>query len=189
MSHISWKAGNILYPLPVVLVSCGNIPSNFNVLTIAWAGTICTDPPMISISIRPERHSYQIIKSNKEFTVNLVNEKLARAADYCGVRSGRDTNKFKDMKLELLDGELVKCPSISQSPVSIECKVDQIIELGSHHMFIAEVLKIRADEALLNKKTGKFDLAGSSLVAYNHGGYYKLGDFIGKFGYSVQKKK
>lgn len=189
MTRISWKAGNILYPLPVVLVSCGDNPSNFNVLTIAWAGTICTDPPMISISIRPERHSYQLIKNSKEFTVNLVNENLTRAADYCGVRSGRDTNKFVDMKLEIIEGETVKSPSIVQSPVNIECKVNQIIELGSHHMFVAEVIKVRANESLLNKKTGKFDLAGSSLVAYNHGGYYKLGEFIGKFGYSVQKRK
>lgn len=188
MSRINWKPGNLLYPLPVVMVTCGSSPEEFNVLTIAWAGTICTDPPMLSISVRPERHSYGIIRDNMEFTVNLVNESLVRAADYCGVRSGRDTNKFRDMKLELVDGEKVKSPSIIQSPLNIECKVDQILELGSHHMFIATVVNARADDTLLNRKTGKFDLAHSSLVAYNHGGYYSLCEFLGKFGFSVQKK-
>lgn len=177
----------MLYPLPVVLVSCGDSQKS-NIITIAWTGTICTNPPMLYISVRPERFSYQLIKSSKEFTVNLVNSALLKATDFCGVRSGKDIDKFSAMKLIPVQGIEVKCPYIAESPLSMECKVVQIMELGSHHMFIANVLNTIADEGFFNKKTSKFEIERAGLISYNHGGYYRHGELIGTFGFSVKKK-
>jgi len=184
--HI-WKPGNMLYPLPVVLVSCGNREKH-NLITIAWTGTLSTNPPMVYISVRPERYSYQLIKDQMEFTLNLVDRSLVYATDFCGVRSGKDIDKFAAMKLTPSPGVEVACPYVAESPLSMECKVKQIIELGSHHMFMAEVLNTIADERFFNKRTSKFEIERAGLVNYNHGGYYDSGDLIGTFGYSVKKK-
>ena len=184
--HI-WKPGNMLYPLPVVMVSCGNADVH-NIITIAWTGTLCTTPPMVYISVRPERHSYAMIKEQMAFTINLVDQNLVKAADFCGVRSGKDIDKFKTMKLTPVAGVQIPCPYIAESPLSMECKVTQIIELGSHHMFMAEVLNTIADERFFNKRTSKFEIERAGLVNYNHGGYYDSGDLLGTFGYSVKKK-
>ena len=159
-----------------------------NILTIAWTGIINTDPAMVYISVRPNRYSYNIIKKNKEFVINLTNKDLAFATDWCGVRSGKDYDKFKEMKLHKEKAKFVKCPIIKESPVAVECKVKEIVELGSHHMFIAEVLSIDADEKYMDDK-GSFDISKCNLIAYANGGYYPLGKKIGKFGYSVQRKK
>lgn len=188
-THESWKPGNMIYPLPAVLISCGNVPEEYNLFTVAWVGTICTNPPMCYISVRPERHSYDIIKRTGEFVINLTNEELARAADWCGVRSGRDYNKFKEMKLTPAQSEVVQAPYIRQAPLSIECKVKDIMELGSHHMIIADVVNVLANKRYINPETGEFRLADARLIAYSHGHYQKLGEEIGKFGWSVQKKK
>ena len=189
MKHISWKSGNMIYPLPAALISCGTKPEEYNVLTISWLGTICTNPPMCYISVRPERHSYNIIKESKEFVINLTNEAMAFAADWCGVKSGKDFNKFEELKLLPAESKFVSAPYIKQSPLSIECKVKEIVPLGSHDMFIADVVNIWADEQYVNPKTGEFKLADAKLIAYSHGHYHKLGEEIGKFGWSVQKKK
>lgn len=186
---VSWKPGTMIYPLPAAMVSCGTDPSNYNIITISWLGTVCTNPPMCYISVRPERHSYNLIKESGEFVINLSNEELAKAADWCGVKSGRDFNKFKEMKLTPVKGEQVNAPLISESPLCIECKVKQIIPLGSHDMFIADVLNVQADTAYIDPVTDTFDLALSKLIAYSHGHYYKMGEEIGKFGWTVQKKK
>jgi len=178
----------MIYPLPAVMVSCGGHPDEYNIITIAWTGTICTDPPMCYISLRPSRYSYNIIKKNREFVINLTTEKLARATDWCGVRSGRCYNKFEEMKLKPLPGKKVKAPVISESPVNIECRVNDIIELGIHHMFISEVLAIQADKKYFNPETEVFELDRAGLMSYQHGKYYKTGEMIGKFGYSVKKK-
>lgn len=183
-----WKPGNLLYPLPVVMVSCGSKSDGYNIITIAWTGTICTSPPMLYISVRPERYSYELIKKNMDFTVNLVNDKLVKAADFCGVRSGRKIDKFKTMRLTAIPGVDVGSPLIAESPLSLECKVTKIINLGSHDMFIAEVVNSIADEEFFNSKTSKFELERAGLVSYNHGGYFEQGDKVGKFGYSVEKK-
>ncbi len=185
----SWKAGTMVYPLPAVLVSCGETEDEYNVLTIAWVGTICTNPAMCYISVRPERHSYPIIKRTGEFVINLTNEELARATDWCGVKSGSKVNKFKEMHLTAIPGEKVKAPIIAESPLSIECKVKDVISLGSHDMFIAEVVNIQADERYLDPETGVFDMQKARLITYSHGHYYKLGEEIGKFGWTVQKKR
>lgn len=177
----------MLYPVPAVMVSCGDMDKS-NIITIAWCGTICTNPAMLYISVRPERYSYDIIKSTKEFVVNLVNDKITYACDYCGVKSGRDVDKFKKMKLTKEKMKYVKAPGILESPVNIECVVKDIIPLGSHHMFIAEVKGVNIDNKYM-EKNGRFDLNASNLVAYSHGEYYKLGEYIGKFGYSVKKNK
>jgi flavin reductase (DIM6/NTAB) family NADH-FMN oxidoreductase RutF len=182
-----WKAGNMLYPLPVVMVSCGNKETR-NILTIAWTGTLCTTPPMVYISVRPERHSYPMIRTQMEFTINLVDLNLVQAADFCGVRSGKDIDKFKAMKLTPVDGVHVACPYIAESPLSMECRVTQVLELGSHHMFIANVLNTIADEKYFNKRTSKFEIEQAGLVSYNHGGYFSHGELLGTFGYSVKKK-
>lgn len=182
----SWKPGNMLYPVPVVMVSCEREGQCPNIITVAWCGTVSSDPPMVSISVRPERYSYGIIKESGEFVINLTTKELTRAADYCGVKSGRNTDKFKDMKLTAGVSHTVKCPGIAQSPVNIECKVKQVIELGSHHMFIAEVSGVNISKSLMDEN-GKFDLNGAGLVAYSHGEYCILGEKIGKFGYSVKK--
>lgn len=187
--HISWKPGTMLYPLPAVLVSCGATEEEYNVFTVSWVGTICTNPAMCYISVRPERHSYDIIKKNMEFVINLTTRELAHATDWCGVKSGRDFNKFTEMKLTLDKGERVSAPIIEKSPVCIECKVKQILPLGSHDMFIAEVINVQVDEQYIDKQTGEFKLNDATLLAYSHGHYYKLGEEIGKFGWSVKKKK
>ena len=188
MSKQLWKAGNMLYPLPVVMVSCGTEGVRPNIITVAWAGTICTNPPMVSISIRKERYSYDIIKESGEFVINLVNDRLVRAADWCGVRSGRDYDKFAKMKLTPVAGNTVSVPLIGESPVNIECRVKNILELGSHHMFVAEVLQVHVDESYLDEK-GKFHLNDTGLMAYSHGEYKTLGETLGTFGYSVRKKR
>ena len=188
-SHVSWKPGTLIYPLPAVLISCGNNPDNYNLLTISWVGTICTNPPMCYISVRPERHSYNIIKETGEFVINLTNEDMAYATDWCGVKSGKDFNKFEEMKLTPVKGELVNAPIVKESPLCIECRVKEIIPLGSHDMFIAEVINVQADTKYIDPKTDTFNLGAAKLIAYSHGHYYKLGDEIGKFGWTVQKKK
>lgn len=178
----------MLYPVPAVMVSCKRQGEKPNIITVAWAGTICTNPPMVSISVRPERYSYDIIKETGEFVINLTNEELVYATDFCGVKSGRDIDKFKEMNLTPVKLEHVDAPGIGESPVNIECKVTEIKELGSHHMFIAEVAGVSVDEKYMNE-TGKFELNLSRLVSYSHGEYFTLGRKIGKFGYSVEKKK
>ncbi|HDZ41702.1 MAG TPA: flavin reductase family protein [Bacteroidetes bacterium] len=189
MEKIVWKPGTMIYPLPAVMVSCGKNPEEYNIITVAWTGTICSDPPMCYISIRPSRHSYEIIKRNREFVINLTTEKLAWATDWCGVQSGRDHYKFGDMKLSPVKSIKVDAPAIAESPVNIECRVTDIIELGIHHMFIAEVLTIQADKEYYNTETGAFRLDRAKLISYQHGKYYKTGEMIGKFGYSVKKKR
>ena len=186
MSKQQWKPGNLLYPLPAVMVSCESKDHKPNIITIAWAGTICTDPAMLSISIRKERYSYDIIKRSKRFVVNLVTEDLVRAADWCGVKSGRDVNKFLEMGLTVEPGSDQYFPLIKESPVCIECDVDQVIELGSHDLFIGRIRNVWAEELHMNE-TGKFELNKTGLVTYSHGEYFSLGEKLGKFGYSVQK--
>ena len=170
-----WKPGTMIYPLPAVLVSCGSSEEEYNILTVAWVGTICSNPPMCYISVRPERHSYPIIKKNMEFVINLTTKDMAYATDWCGVRSGKES--------------VVNAPIIEESPLCIECRVKEIMSLGSHDMFIADVVNVKADEKYLNSETGKFELAQSNLLVYVHGGYYEMGEKIGKFGWSVEKKK
>lgn len=188
-SHVSWKPGTMIYPLPAVLISCGSTSEEFNLLTISWVGTICTNPPMCYISVRPERHSYDIIKRNGEFAINLTNEEMAYATDWCGVKSGKDFNKFAEMKLTPAKSEFISAPIIKEAPLSIECRVKEIVKLGSHDMFIADVVNVQADTRYINSKTGEFRLSEAKLIAYSHGHYYKLGEEIGKFGWTVKKKK
>ena len=188
MKH-NWKPGTMIYPLPAVLVSCGSTPEEYNVFTVAWTGTICTNPAMCYISVRPERHSYGIIRKNMEFVINLTTEELAKATDWCGVRSGSDYNKFEEMHLTPGHADQVKAPIIEEAPISIECKVKQIVPLGSHDMFIAEVVNVQADDDYLNSETEKFELEKAKPLVYVHGEYFGLGRKIGKFGWSVQKKK
>lgn len=161
----------------------------YNIITVAWVGTICTNPPMCYISVRPERHSYPVLKKNMEFVINLTTKDMAFATDWCGVRSGKDYNKFQEMKLTPGKAAMVQAPLIEESPLCIECRVKEIVALGSHHMFIADVVNVKADDKYLNSETGKFELAQSNLLVYAHGGYYELGEKIGKFGWSVEKKK
>lgn len=188
MSRQIWKPGNMVYPLPAVMVSAGDKEGNENILTVAWTGTICTNPAMVYISVRPERYSYQMIKDTGEFVINLTTEKLAKAADYCGVRSGRDVDKWKDTGLTPGKPESLKhAPIIEECPVNIECRVTEIKELGSHHMFLAEVKAVQVDDAYMNK-AGKFELNKTGLLAYSHGEYLGLGKSLGTFGYSVRKK-
>ena len=184
-----WKPGTLIYPLPAVLISCGETEEEYNMLTVAWVGTICTNPAMCYISVRPERHSYDIIKRTKSFVINLTNEDMARATDWCGVRSGKDYNKFKEMRLTPQKAQKVAAPIVLESPLSIECEVIEIKELGSHHMFIANVVNVQADERYIDPVTDEFRLSDAKLIAYSHGHYYKLGEEIGKFGWSVRKNK
>ena len=186
MEKISWRPGTQIYPLPAVIVTCGDSPSNWNMLTIAWTGTICSDPAMCYISVRPERASYPLIVKNMEYTINLTTEKMAFATDWVGVRSGKDYNKWKKTGLTPLPGEKVSSPTLLESPLSIECRVKEIIKLGTHDMFISDVLNVRVDSQFMDEK-GKFDLQKAGLIAYSHGHYYKLGEIIGKFGFSVKK--
>lgn len=187
MAKQSWKPGNMLYPVPAVLVSCRDKAGNDNVLTVAWAGTICSDPAMLSISVRKERHSHPMIMETGEFVVNLTTRQLLQATDYCGVKSGRDEDKFKAMNLTKGEGEKVNVPIIMESPVNIECKVKQVLELGSHDMFVAEVVNVQISDEYMDEK-GAFHLNDADLLAYSHGQYYSLGEKLGTFGYSVRKK-
>jgi len=187
MSKVIWKPGTFLYPIPAVMVSCGTMEKS-NIITVAWTGIINTDPAMVYISVRPTRFSYNLIKEQGEFVINLTNEKLVFATDWCGVQTGAKVDKFKEMNLTKEKGKFVKCPLIKESPVSVECKVKEIKELGSHHMIIAEVLSIDADEQYIDEK-GAFDISKCDLIAYSNGKYYSLGEKLGKFGFSVQKKK
>jgi len=189
MGKQNWRPGTMIYPIPAVMVSCGNNPEEYNIITVAWTGTICSDPAMCYISVRKNRHSYDIIKRNMEFVINITTEELAKATDWCGVRSGKKFNKFKEMNLTPAPSKEINTPIIEESPLSIECKVKDIIELGSHDMFIAEVVNVQADERYLNKETGEFSLAKAKPICYSHGHYFELGDLIGKFGFSVEKKK
>lgn len=188
MNKEIWKAGNMLYPLPAVMVSCQRPGEKPNIITVAWTGTICTNPPMLYISIRPERYSYGIIKDTKEFVINLTTKKLVKETDFCGVRSGREVDKFKELNLTPAKASKVQCPIIEQSPVNIECGVKEIKELGSHHMILADVIAVNVEKTLLNKN-GKFELNDSDLLVYSHGSYFNLGEQLGTFGYSVRKKK
>lgn len=186
MSKQFWKPGNMLYPVPAVMVSCQREGEKPNIITVAWAGTVCTSPAMVSISVRPERYSYEIIRETKEFVINLVTKELVYATDYCGVKSGKDTDKFTKAKLSTCKMEHVKAPGINESPVCIECKVENEIKLGSHSMFLAKVVGVAVDEKYMDEN-GKFNLNRAGLVAYSHGEYMALGKTLGKFGYSVKK--
>lgn len=188
MAKQVWKAGNMLYPLPVVMVTVRDRTGKANIITVAWAGTVCTNPPMLSISVRPERYSHRALMETKEFVVNLTTEKLVRATDYCGVKSGRDVDKFKATGLTETPAEKVGAPLIEESPVNIECKVKEIRHLGSHDLFVADVVAVHADEAYMNEK-GKFELSKANPIVYSHGEYYALGKCLGTFGYSVKQKK
>lgn len=183
-----WKPGNMLYPLPAVLVSCGSSNGEINVLTVAWTGTICSDPPMLYISVRKSRYSYHILKETGEFYVNLTTEKLARATDLCGVKSGRDIDKWEKAGITPAMGILKTAPYVEESPVSIACHVREIRELGSHDMFISDVVGVYADEAYMDA-SGRFDLSRAQPIVYSHGQYYGLGQQIGSFGFSVRRKK
>lgn len=182
------KPGNLLNPTPVVMVSCGDTPDEYNIITVAWCGTVCSNPPMCYISVRPERHSYPIIKEKQEFVINLVSNDLAEKTDWCGVRSGSKFNKFIETDLTPIHGTKISAPLIYEAPVNLECVVKQFIPLGSHDMFLAEIVAVHANEALFDKKTGAMHLERANLVSYSNGNYYNLGKIIGKFGFSVQKK-
>lgn len=181
-----WKPGNMLYPLPVVMVSVADKEGNPNIITVAWAGTICSNPPMVSISVRPERYSYHMLKETGEFVLNLTTKDLVFATDYCGVKSGRDVDKFKEMNLTALPADKVKAPLIAESPVNLECKVTEVIPLGSHDMFLAEVVAVHVDDKYMDEK-GKFHLEQAEPIVYSHGAYLETGKQLGTFGYSVRK--
>lgn len=183
-----WKPGTMIYPLPAVLVSCGAVPEEYNLLTVAWTGTVCTDPPMCYVSVRPERHSYGIIRRTGEFVINLTTRGLARAADWCGVRSGRDYDKFREMGLTPGKALKVAAPIVEESPVSIECRVRQVLELGTHDMFLAEVVAVQVDADYIDPATGRFCLERACPIVYSHGEYFALGEALGHFGWSVRKK-
>ncbi len=189
MTKILWKPGTMIYPLPAVMVSCGSEPSEYNIITLSWTGTICTDPPMCYISVRPQRHSYGIIRRIGEYVINLTNRNLAFATDWCGIKSGLDHRKFEEMGLTPVPASKVNAPMIKESPLNIECIVKEIRELGSHHMFISEVVAVNAEEAYIDPRTGAFRLADTEPIGYIHGKYYETGKLIGKFGFSVEKKK
>ncbi len=189
MSRIQWKPGTMIYPLPAVMVSCGAEPEEYNIITVSWTGTVCTDPAMCYISVRPSRHSYGLIRKYGEFVINLTTSDLAFATDWCGVKSGKIFNKFRETGLTPLPATMVKAPLIAESPVNIECVVKEILELGTHHMFLSEVVAVNADDKYIDEKSGLFRLEDSVPIAYSHGKYYETGKYIGKFGYSVEKKK
>lgn len=188
MAREFWRGGNMLYPVPAVMVSCSRKNEKPNIITVAWAGTVCSDPVMLSISVRKERYSYSIIKETGEFAVNLVTAGLVKAADYCGVRSGREVDKFRECHLTPIPSRTISSPTIAESPLTLECRVKQVIALGSHDMFLAEVTAVSVDERYMDEK-GKFHLNKSGLVAYSHGEYFELGKKLGKFGFSVRKKR
>lgn len=187
MAKQYWRPGNMLYPVPAVMVSCRRPGEKPNIITVAWAGTVCSSPAMVSISVRKERYSYDILKETGEFVINLVTKELTRAADYCGVRSGRDVDKFREMKLTELPSKEIAAPGIAESPVSLECRVKEVIPLGSHDLFLAEVVNVTVEDRYMDEN-GKFHLNRAELVAYSHGEYYQLGEKVGTFGYSVRKK-
>ena len=187
MSKVMWKPGTFLYPIPAVMVSCGTMEKS-NIITVAWTGILNTNPAMVYISVRPSRYSYDIIKKQGEFVINLTTKELVKATDWCGVNSGKNHDKFKEMNLHKEKANFVNCPMIKESPVSIECKVKEIKELGSHTMFMADVLAINSDEKYIDKN-GAFDISKCDLISYNNGGYYSVGKKLGKFGFSVQKKR
>ena len=188
MARQNWKPGNMLNPVPAVMVSVADSQGQSNIITIAWAGTVCTNPPMVSISVRPERYSYHMIEETGEFVINLTTEELIKACDYCGVTSGRDHDKWTEMQLTKLPMETVAVPGIAESPVCIACRVIRKEELGSHTMFLAEVVGVSVDEAYMDEK-GRFDINGTGLVMYSHGEYFAMGEKLGTFGYSIRKKK
>jgi flavin reductase (DIM6/NTAB) family NADH-FMN oxidoreductase RutF len=184
-----WKPGTMLYPIPAVLVSCGKYGGAQNIITVAWTGIVCSDPAMLSISIRPGRFSYELIRKSGEFVVNLTTATMARAVDWCGVKSGRDHDKFAAMKLTPLPAKFIAASLIGESPVNLECRVREVRELGSHHLFLAEILAVHADPDYFDAQTGFFNLAAAEPLCYCHGHYYRLGKHIGKFGFAVEKKK
>ncbi len=188
MAKQHWKPGNMLYPVPAVMVSCQRQGEKPNIITVAWAGTVCSDPAMVSVSIQKKRYSYGIIRDSGEFVVNLTTKKLAKATDYCGVRSGRDVDKFAETGLTPCPSQAVGCPGIAQSPVNIECRVTEVKNLGSHDLFLAQVVGVSVDETLLDA-SGRLRLSRSGLMVYSHGNYFEVGQQIGSFGYSVKKKK
>jgi len=189
MGKISWKPGTLLYPVPAVLVSCGNEQDGFNIITIAWTGTISSDPPMCYISVRPQRFSYDLIKKSGEYVINLTTRRLAFATDWCGVKSGRDVNKFEAMGLTPAKAQLVGAPLIDESPLNIECRVREVVPLGSHDMFVSEVVAVNAEESLINPRTGAFEFSRAHPICFSHGRYFDLGRMLGTFGYSVRKKR
>lgn len=188
MSRIDWKPGTLIYPLPAIIVSCGDIDGEHNLLTASWVGTICSNPPMCYVSIRPERYSYAIIKERMEFALNLTTVQMARETDWCGVVSGRSVDKVKETGLTIEPATLISAPLLSASPISLECRVREIMPLGSHDMFIADVVNVRADEQYIDPDTGGFDMERAGLLAYAHGEYFALGEFLGHFGWSISKK-
>ena len=188
MGRQTWKAGNMLYPLPAVLVSVADRAGKTNLFTVAWTGTVCSDPPMVSISVRPERYSHHMIEETGEFVINLTTEDLAYATDYCGVKSGKDVDKWSEMNLTSIPAEHVKAPMVAESPVNLECRVTQKLELGTHDMFLAKILAVHIDDRYMDD-TGKFNLNDAKPLVYSHGRYLATGKEIGSFGYSVKKKK
>ena len=187
MSKVTWKSGTFLYPIPAVMVSCGTMEKS-NIITVAWTGIINTNPAMVYISVRPSRYSYNLIKEQGELVINLTTKDLVKATDWCGVKTGAKVDKFKEMNLHKEKAKFVECPMIKESPVSVECKVKEIKELGSHTMFVAEVLAINSDEKYIDEN-GAFDISKCNLISYANGGYYSIGKKLGKFGFSVKKKK
>lgn len=187
MSKVIWKSGTFIYPIPAVMISCGNMEKS-NIMTVAWTGILNTNPAKVYISVRPERFSYNMIKETKEFAINLTTSELAFATDWCGVKTGAKVDKFKEMNLTKEQLKYINCPGIKESPVTIECRVEEIREMGSHHMFIAEVLSIDADEKYIDKN-GTFDITKCNLMAYANGKYFEMGKQVGTFGFSVRKKK
>ena len=183
-----WKPGTMIYPLPAVMVSCGGEESEYNILTVSWVGTICSDPPMCYISVRPERHSHPILMKQMEFVINLTTKEMAYATDWCGVASGKNCHKFEKMKLTPGKASVINAPLIEESPLCIECRVKEVMALGTHDMFIAEVLNIRADNKYIDPETGKFDMKRADLLVYVHGEYFGVGELIGHFGWSVKKR-
>lgn len=188
MARVAFKPGTMIYPLPAVMISCGESENEYNIATVAWTGTLCTDPPMCYISLRKTRLSHSIISRTKSFVINLTTKELCKATDWCGVRSGKDYKKFEETKLTPIKAPNVNAPYIDESPLCIECEVVEIKELGSHDMFMAKVVGVLADERYIDPESGLFDLESAELMAYSHGKYYSLGDRLGFFGYSIQKK-
>ena len=188
MGKQKWKPGNMLYPVPAVLVTVADGQGRPNIFTVAWTGTVCSDPPMVSISVRPERYSHQMIEETGEFVINLTTSKLAFATDYCGVKSGKDTDKIKDMNLTMCKADEVKAPLLKKSPVNIECRVEQTLRLGTHDMYLARVVAVHAEESYMDE-SGRFTLEKADPIAYSHGSYFTLGEKLGTFGYSVKKHK
>jgi len=188
-TKVTWKPGTMLFPLPVVMVTCGDLNSTHNIITVAWTGIVCSDPPMCYISVRPERFSYALIENHREFAINLTTKDLAFATDWCGVKSGKDFDKFKEMKLTPIPASKIKAPLIEQSPINLECVVTEIKPLGTHHMFLAEIVAVHASKCFYNPQTELFNLHSANPIYYSHGKYYQSGSLIGKFGFSVEKKR